>query len=295
MPQGFIPADQPIVQTPDSAGFVPADSPVSTIEAPPKPTMAGIESGAENFQDPIHNYLREAENLTEEGKKQHPIENVVGQGVKRTQGFGRLIAPMANLFMGPEGMPNPKPFMSASDVKAAGIQTTPFKISTPPEPQPMTEGQAAGARTFQNRKYNPRDFFPTHATDPATRPPGSFGSTAPAIPTEPKVEVPTTEPVVGPKSIASSNEEIMKRYDAQGIRGITAAEGQQLKAAGIRFDRVTKGWILPNTESGGIKIEGGTEPPRPEGTPESHVWNPKGPNGPGWYKSGSAGAKIVDE
>lgn len=76
------------------------NQPAMEIKAPPKQQIGG-PIVAQQYSDPISRYFTDAENLTEEGKRQHPIEATVGKVAKGVTDFAKIPAAMSILFSGP--------------------------------------------------------------------------------------------------------------------------------------------------------------------------------------------------
>lgn len=133
LPAGFVPDEQRGLPT----GFVPdhpavATRPTATISAgQPKALANDFEGTGKYLGNPLDRYMREAENMTVEGAKQHPIQNALGRTATRARDFGNILSTMGTLFMGPEGM-----------TPAAGMHETPL-------PHPLTVKQLPAARSIQ--------------------------------------------------------------------------------------------------------------------------------------------------
>lgn len=141
--EDFIPYQPETQAAPDFIPYQGQKVSQETVESsqPPTPTIGpGSSPSKENDfsgtgvhrDNAFGRFFQEAENMTQEGAQAHPIQNFVGQTVKRSREFGNILATMGTLFMGPEGI---TPAMG----KSAEV----------PLPQPITQKQLPAARSIQ--------------------------------------------------------------------------------------------------------------------------------------------------
>lgn len=183
---------------PYQAAPSPAATPGATITATPAPFKAeAADAYGEHANNPFSRYMQEAENLTEEGKRDHPIENVVGTASRGLKDIGGKIATMAPLLMGPGG-----------GVMGAGMgrpevpepPAAPAQLPAGPKPSIITPAPADAS------------FVRGIPAEPASRGPAGPGRMLPAAP-KPPIEV-------GPAP------------DASYVRGIPAEPGGPGMASG---------------------------------------------------------------
>jgi hypothetical protein len=135
------------------------DATITGIKAPAQPDTSKPEQGiaaAEHPSNPFSRYMTEAENLTEEGKKEHPIENVIGTASRGLKQFGNIVGTMAPLLMGPGGGVagagmgrNPAPPQQAQLPAGETIITPPPEIKQlPAGPNRIIEAPAAPDESF---------------------------------------------------------------------------------------------------------------------------------------------------
>ena len=126
---------------------------VTNITAGPTPA-----SPKNDFQstggNPVERYVNQAENLTAEGAKERPVQNVIGKvargvmgdpaaegGVARA-GLGRIVGTMGTLFMGPGGM-TPAEGVAPAPARTPvwkGVTDVPVPKAAEPTPTPQPAG-----------------------------------------------------------------------------------------------------------------------------------------------------------
>ena len=106
-------------------------------------------SGKFRGANPFERYMDEAENLTYEGAKQHPIQNFIGQTAKRGREFGNILSTMGMLFMGPGGT------APAEGVAPPAAQTPVWKGQVPGAVPSAPESPANAISTPQEHIWHP--------------------------------------------------------------------------------------------------------------------------------------------
>jgi hypothetical protein len=124
-----LPAGYTINQMRDA----PAEKAAPTVKAtigPPLHTLApGYPKALPTRFDepgPIRDYLEAGANLTQEGRKEHPIRAAVGDTMKRVEDFGSLLGTMGVLLGGPEGKAAAPELLKTVEMPAAAPKPIPF-------------------------------------------------------------------------------------------------------------------------------------------------------------------------
>lgn len=220
----FIPYQAPAAASAKQA----TSEPQMKVEAPAgkpdfeKPGVADAYQQRPN--NPFSSYLSEAENLTEEGKKEHPIESGIGTVSKGVKGIGSIIGTMGGLFSGPEGMAM---FGGAPEAEAptAGPQKMlpapkTALVTPPPEDASFVRGVPAETAVPVRKMLPP----PKSAIITPPPPDASFVRGVPAGPA-PEV-APEAPPAAGParKMLPAPSKPaiITPPEDSSFVRGIPA-------------------------------------------------------------------------
>lgn len=221
--------------------FIPYQAPA---QAAPKPQMkVEAPAGKPDFEkpgvadayqqrpnNPFSSYLSEAENLTEEGKKEHPIESGIGTVSKGVKGIGSIIGTMGGLFSGPEGMAM---FGGAPEAEAptAGPQKMlpapkTALVTPPPEDASFVRGVPAETAVPARKMLPP----PKSAIITPPPPDASFVRGVPAgpAPEAPPEEAPTAGPA---KSTSKQVDELMNTVFGQPLKPNVPLR-EQIPAAG---------------------------------------------------------------
>lgn len=153
----FIPYQ---AETPD---FIPYQA---EAEKPPASPSGGMASPATGMsaqrpfnpegQGPFSRYLQESENLTEQGKQEHPVQALVGKVSSGVKGIGGILGTMGTLLMGPEGILAGAPEKPAEPTAAGPAPSVPKTPESAPAPAagPVPESSApvAGPKAIKPPK-----------------------------------------------------------------------------------------------------------------------------------------------
>lgn len=211
----FIPYTQ---GAPDFIPYQPTKAPQTTIGPRDK---SAVLRGGENYNDPVDSYFRDAENLTQEGAKAHPVENFIGQTANKAKIFRDIIGTMAPLFMGPGGT-----------TPAEGMHESPL-------PDPITVKQlperAGGSLVTPAPRMSMREQLgSTLPVEPSANAPAAQqaapGATVATQPTATASPAPTTP--IAPPSTSSLLRRLGQQIEDSARRPAVEPTAQALPARG---------------------------------------------------------------
>jgi hypothetical protein len=214
-PAGFVPDAQqfPPGFVPDAAPKAAPTIPGGSIHGPEEPNPKNDFQGTMG-NNRAERYMTEAENMTQEGAKQHPVENFVGQTATKAKQFGGMLATEAGvLFGGPEGFPVADAPPYREPIRQPASSLTPKTSAIQPY-VPQVNGEVvepAPPARVPRAQVEPRNQLPPASSiqtpppqmsmreqagaRPVTEPPLRVVVPKDVVPAAPPARVPKTEPI----------------------------------------------------------------------------------------------------